>query len=87
MASGGPERGQRPPLTGLLEAASSHAHMRPDAPKMSDRNKRIGDANRAFSNVKIRPNRTLKNSRKLPFIQELMDLDFALGAPLFSWHN
>jgi hypothetical protein len=61
--------------------------MRTDAPKMGGRNKRIGGTNRTFSHVKIRPNRTLKNSQKTPSIQHLMDRDFALGAPLFSWHN
>jgi hypothetical protein len=61
--------------------------MHPHAPKMSGRNKGVGAANRAFLQVKIRPIRALKNSRKTPFIQELMDRDFALGARRLSWHK
>jgi hypothetical protein len=54
---------------------------------MGGGNGRIQEPNRAFSYVKIQPNRALKNNRKTPFIQELMDRDFALGASRLSWHK
>jgi hypothetical protein len=44
-------------------------------------------ANRAFQRPRKSPFRALKNSRKIPFIQELDGPYFVLGAHSFSWHK
>jgi hypothetical protein len=43
--------------------------------------------NRTFALAPNQPPDALKNSQKLPFIQQLVDTDFALGALRLSWHK
>jgi hypothetical protein len=44
-------------------------------------------ANRAFAGRSNQLFGGLKNHRKTPFIQELVDTDFALGASRLSWQK
>jgi hypothetical protein len=76
-------------------SSSAHCHFRPDpAASPGDRGVKIRTftgknrpPNRAFARAPNRRFDALKYTQKIPFIQQLVDRYFALGAWRLSWHK
>jgi hypothetical protein len=70
-----PLRGGRSRVTGARELENPNFEAKNSSP------------NRAFAGPPNRLPDALKNTRKILFIQQLVDTDFALGAWRLSWHK